>query len=918
MRLALLTALALLASAASANLIANGGFEVGSATSVAGFSTHFFKGVYDFTVATDTPHGGRRCVAIAAPEGGWARWYTTDVFLLKGARYRLNCWVRTSGGDKAGGDVWVCGSGGNLRLSFGASSGWREVSGELEAVATGRGGLYLQTLGTGTVYFDDVAIEMIAPPPAEAGQPVPTDGAPLTAVVLPAQPALHHLFLATEAQRLLQEITGKTLAIRTADVKGAGRALYLGVTPPGEEFAADLARLTDEGVLVDIGAEGVVCLGKTARALNYSLYEFFRLLGCRWYMPGPRGTVIPRAEKLDLRPVHLVHNPSFDLRGGCVIQVQAPPPKFDLSGINEEQYIAWATMNHMNRLKAAYPQSWDYGAIRGYSWEEFAGHTYTYLVPPEKYWQQHPEYWPLVKGKRTHLHSSGRPAELCLSNPDVGRMLTTGALDFFASHPEGRRFCVNADDEPSYWCECDNCRALDTVPNDFEHQGNGVLDLTDRCLTTVNQVAAEVGKQYPGRWVGTFAYGSTREVPRRVRPAPNVMIELTWWDRCFKHAMTDPGCPVNAKGLRRLRDWQRWTKNLTLYGYLQYPHWDVPQTFAHSEASFLRAVHTRGVRCVTDEWDTSFHASALLLSLRARLLWDVNTDVDAFVAEFCRDMYGPAAAPMRAYYARMERAVAESPQEHVSFRGLERFTPTVLADCGRLLREAYRRAPEGLIRQRVMDQLYGLDMVCLYQLQALPAKTVENQLQLVKLNDRILSEATRYDIALGMDAHNALYIGYTPPLAALCAPRVLQLPEQWLFRLDPAAEGETLGWFAPGKVDAAWKPISIHKCWEDQGYEHNGYAWYALDQVLPAVSGGPAWLLFEGVDETLDLWINGEKVGERKGDPGVLWDKPAAVEITGKYRPGVANHIVVRVHDSAYAGGIYKPVWLVGGERRER
>ncbi|MBM3499655.1 MAG: DUF4838 domain-containing protein, partial [Armatimonadetes bacterium] len=473
-------------------------------------------------------------------------------------------------------------------------------------------------------------------------------------------------------------------------------------------------------------------------------------------------------------------------------------------------------------------------------------------------------------------------------------------------------FCVNADDEPSYWCECEACRALDTVANDFGGQGDGVLDLTDRCMTLVNHVADAVREEYPDRWIGTFAYGSTREVPRKVRPADNVMVELCWWDRCFKHDLTDRACPVNAKGLRRLRDWQQWTRNLTLYGYLQYPHGSVPQAFFGSEGDFLRTVHRRGIRHITDEWDTDFTASALFLSLRARLLWDVDTDVEAFVADFCEKMYGPAAAPMLEYYGLMELAVIGSPQDHVSFRGLERFTPEVLASGDRLLRRAFRVAEDDLNRARVMDQQFALDMVRLHQLQAKPDKSAEEQVALVELNDRILSAAARYDIAIGLEARNALYVGYTPPLAALSGDRLLQLSEEWRFRTDPEGVGEQQGWQQPGRVDAAWKSISIHQAWEDQGYPgYDGYGWYALEAKLPAGSGGRMWLLFEAVDERATVWLDGEEVGRTEGEPGVVWDKPAAVEITGRYNPEQSTHLVVRVHDSAYAGGLWKPVWVV-------
>ncbi len=908
----------LLTSLLHANLIENGGFEVGGPRSAAGFSTHQFEGSYEYVVATDDPHSGERCIGIIPAQEGWARWYTTDAFLLKNAKYRLSCWVRStaSATGKADGNVYLTGCGAQLSLPFGLELGWKQLSGEFTPTETGRAGLYLQSYGTGPVYFDDVALEMVAPPPAETGEPIPTDGAPLTAIVTPAEPAAHHLYLATEAQRLLQEMTGKRILIRPDDGQPAGRALYLGVPPPGSDFSADLDRLDGEGVLVDVAPDAVACLAKTPRGLNYAVYELFRLLGCRWYMPGPRGTIIPRADGLTLPRTHLVHNPSFVLRGGTIIQVEAHAPEFKLQHVDTEAYIAWAVANHMNRLKASYPDSWTYGAMRGGSWEEYAGHTYSFLVPAAKYWDTHPEYFPLVKGQRTHLHSSGRPAELCVSNPDVGRIMTEGALDYFSGHPDGMRFCVNADDEPSYWCECEACRALDTVANDFEHQGDGVLDLTDRCMTLVNKVADGVREQHPDRWIGTFAYGSTREVPRKVRPAQNVMVELCWWDRCFKHALTDSSCPVNAKGLRRLRDWQRWTPNLTLYGYLQYAHGSVPQTFFRSEGDFLRTVHRRGVRCITDEWDTDFYASALFLSLRARLLWDVDTDVEAFVKDFCGNMYGPAAKPMREYYRLTEQAVIESPQEHVSFRGLDRFTPEAVAAGERALRQASRLAPDDLTRARVTDQRYALDMVQLHQLEAKEGKSADEQVALVELNSRILTEAERHDIGIGMGARNALYVGYTPPLVALAGQRLLELPEEWQFRTDPEAVGEDEQWQLPGRVDATWKPISTHQAWEEQGYPgYDGFGWYALDVKLPAGSGGRVWLLFEAVDELCTVWLDGREVGRSEGEPGVVWDKPAAVEITGQYRPEETTHLVVRVHDSAYAGGIWKPVWVVESAR---
>jgi len=36
--------------------------------------------------------------------------------------------------------------------------------------------------------------------------------------------------------------------------------------------------------------------------------------------------------------------------------------------------------------------------------------------------------------------------------------------------------------------------------------------------------------------------------------------------------------------------------------------------------------------------------------------------------------------------------------------------------------------------------------------------------------------------------------------------------------------------------------------------------------------------------------------------------------MSGEFLPGQENLIVIKVHDIGYAGGIWKPVWLVAAE----
>jgi hypothetical protein len=83
---------------------------------------------------------------------------------------------------------------------------------------------------------------------------------------------------------------------------------------------------------------------------------------------------------------------------------------------------------------------------------------------------------------------------------------------------------------------------------------------------------------------------------------------------------------------------------------------------------------------------------------------------------------------------------------------------------------------------------------------------------------------------------------------------------------------------------------------------------------VPDLPEKRVWLYCEAVDETFSLWISGEPAGASQGDPGVLWDKPVAVDISGKLKPGAPNRLTLKVHDIGWAGGVWKPVWITAAD----
>jgi len=141
--------------------------------------------------------------------------------------------------------------------------------------------------------------------------------------------------------------------------------------------------------------------------------------------------------------------------------------------------------------------------------------------------------------------------------------------------------------------------------------------------------------------------------------------------------------------------------------------------------------------------------------------------------------------------------------------------------------------------------------------------------------------------------------------------QAIPLPKDgWRLKLDPLAEGHLQRWFGPDFDDSAWLPISIGSAWEEQGHKYDGVAWYRGWFELPAKPDCiGVELAFGGVDEVAWVWINGQYVGQHDIGPEG-WDKPFALDVTAELKWSARNQVTVRVYDSAYAGGIWKPVTI--------
>ena len=131
----------------------------------------------------------------------------------------------------------------------------------------------------------------------------------------------------------------------------------------------------------------------------------------------------------------------------------------------------------------------------------------------------------------------------------------------------------------------------------------------------------------------------------------------------------------------------------------------------------------------------------------------------------------------------------------------------------------------------------------------------------------------------------------------------------WLFKIDSADQGLSAHWFAEGFDRSDWVEVNLPDHWDryDLG-SYDGVCWYARAFEVGDTARARA-LVFGGVDDDADVWINGVKAGSHAG-----YSEPFSVDVGRNLRVG-RNEVVVRVNDRGGPGGIYKPVTLAPLDR---
>lgn len=496
---------------------------------------------------------------------------------------------------------------------------------------------------------------------------------------------------ARELARILREMSGREIPVTEGDGNGlpAQGVIYIGRSDPARMCTlyddAEFEPLGTDGFILRLKGGNLLVAGGGYRGTVYAVYRLLERLGCRFY--STELEVIPRKATLEIRsPLDVVDKPVFEWRAmwGRIYPMTA--------GLSPGEWEAKVGDVDLPKMMGIPPRG-------------FWHHTMGFLLPASSVPK---EYLAEIGGERRITEPAVQ--QYCLSNPDLQKAMTEAVLRWIESNPDPVYYPVHYGDTGQF-CQCERCKAW------YEEHGS----LTDAVIWFNNQIAQEVAKRFPGKFITTLAYWATRKPPVKERPLPNHLIIFCAIAECQARPWSHP---VNLKR-NVVSDLEQWIaihplgaqgiitfEYPTTYHYVGYPY---PALYAFAEN--LKYYKRLGIRGVYICGLTDGHLVHLYSYVMPRLMWNPDANLRALIDEFCKAWYGKAWQPMRDYVHRLHQSAFESSSEGVMdchagpgqrfFREL--FTREWLdRQIYPLFERAERLAENELIKRRIWREKWGV------------------------------------------------------------------------------------------------------------------------------------------------------------------------------------------------------------------
>ncbi len=374
--------------------------------------------------------------------------------------------------------------------------------------------------------------------------------------------------------------------------------------------------------------------GNSSASLVWAVADFGeRVLGVSKPVPGEVRRKGKLQSSIKINDLDVNSSPDLEFRGW-----------FHADSISAQ--LDWMAQNRVNidgcfpeRYKQIQPEL----SKRGIS-PSFNNHSFWWLIPASLY-DTHPEYFPLIDGKRVKVEDGLGP-NFCVSNPEVAEVVISKAKEMFRNNSDVKVFPVVPNDDPR-WCQCEQCKAWDG-----DQAGSGLY--SNRLIRFANKVAESIKDEFPDRYIGILAYSNFIEPPT-IKIAQNIAVGLCPMDLNQAKSIVDNSDAQNKMACAQMRKWLKAANYVYFWKYYGYDE--------------LRYCYPPIGRAIVDEYRDMVKMGVkgyisqspftelmyLPAYVAARSGWDTKLSYEQILSDYCAYMYGPSADAMKSYHLAYER-----------------------------------------------------------------------------------------------------------------------------------------------------------------------------------------------------------------------------------------------------------------------
>lgn len=425
--------------------------------------------------------------------------------------------------------------------------------------------------------------------------------------------------------------------VRTAVKKGGESGFSIYVGRAANSALIDLSDVKDDGYKLEIKPEGIYIVGKTDDATRNGIYDFLEThLECMYV--SPENTYVPLCPTVKLALEEKTVNPTITWRK--VYQY-------------ESVQNGWYERLKMNGTIVKEGEN----SIELYNeWGTWC-HSSFEFVPPEKYFDEHPEYYAKFLGKRRYqFNVLGRtfPTHLCYTNEEVYQIAEAELVKRIEANPEVKFWDFSIMDTYFATCRCKECKKFN------KEAGSEMGTL----LAFLNRLADAIRDDYPDVYLSTLAYQRVKNPPKNMKCAPNLCINVCAFPGTQSYPYsTEGGIKASREFAERVVEWGKICDNILVWDYVvNFTHLKLPFPnfeFQKENLEFylennIRFVFHQGSR---EPMDENAEMRTYLLS---RQLWDKDVDLLALAKKYVAVVYGDAAGLVEEYMDTANAAMIES------------------------------------------------------------------------------------------------------------------------------------------------------------------------------------------------------------------------------------------------------------------